>query len=125
MFIHILLSILCYLSDYFLENYELISSTHACEHADEPGEPPFLCYKDGVESCLQQCDQLSSCIGFIEHDDSNDDPNCYLIPSDGLCQSEWSQYTQFTIAASSSQVVAGDTFSGYNCNIVIGMDQMS
>ena len=107
------------LPSFRLENYELISSTHCCEHADEPGEPPFLCYKDGVESCLQQCDRLSLCVGYSENDDY-----CLLFPSDGLCPSEWDQNTG-SIAASSNQVVVGETYSGWNCNRVIGMDKLN
>ena len=89
-------------------SYKEVSSSHFCYHSS--GGLPTGCENKHVSNCRQECDKLSSCVGYSVNLRNH---YCYLFPSDNLCPSGWSKGSG-TIATISSQLVAGK-LSGYNC----------
>ena len=91
--------------------YRQISSTHFCEHVEsrQGSREAVNCRKSGVSNCRQECDQLSSCVGYSEQ--STD--TCYLFPSKGDCPDGWvKQNDNYATASSRLQM---STATGYNC----------
>ena len=95
--------------------YRQISSTHFCEHVEsrQGSREAVNCRKSGVSNCRQECDQLSTCVGYSEQ--STD--TCYLFPSGDNpgCPNGWTTQDENKKYATASSRLVVRTAAGYNC----------